>query len=356
MNVQQRLKRGATVFALMVFVFPASNNYQMRDFAWGAGGTSNSESEDYRLNAAAGELSEMALTGEDYGVWPGLQFTQTSNVPPAPTLTNDSNYYNRLNLEIATGDNPSDTLYAVAISTDNFTTTEFLQSDNTVGPTLGPEDWQTYSNWGSGSGEFIVGLAPGTTYSVKVKAKQGAFSEGPWGPSASAATSSLTLSFDIDVAATDTESSAPYDLALGTLTPGSITTATNRVWVDLSTNADQGGGVYLFSSNTGLYSTATDYLIAAVTGNLSALTEGFGVQSVSVAQSSGGPMGADAPFNGSSEVVGTLTVTPQRIFNTSATPITSGRASFLTKVKPSTLAPAATDYTEVLTIVAAANF
>lgn len=328
----------------------------MRDFVWGAGGEADTQSNAYRMNATVGEVSEMALSGTQYGVWPGLEFTQMSAVAPAPTLTNGGDYYNRLNLVIATGGNPSDTVYAVAISTDNFTTTQYVQSDNTVGATLGIEDWQTYANWGGGTGEFVVGLLPGTTYSVKVKSRQGDFSEGPWGPSTSESTSSLTLSFDIDVASSDTESSPPYNLSLGTLVPGSITTATNRVWIDLSTNADQGGGVYLYSSNTGLYSSATSYLISAVTGNLTALPEGFGVQSAGTSQASGGPMTVDSPFDGSSEVVGTVTAVPERIFNSSSSPVNSGRASFRTKVKPSALAPAATDYSEVLTVIAAANF
>ncbi len=356
MNLNDWRKRGATAFALALFVFPASDSYQLRDFAWGAGGTANSASEEYRMNAMTGEISSTALVGNQYGLWPGLEYTQMANVPPAPTLTNAGNYYNRLNLVLATGNNPTDTLFAVAISTDNFTTTQFVQSDNTVGSTLGAEDWQTYANWGSGTGEFIVGLNPGTTYYVRVKAQQGDFSEGPWGPTASTATSSLTLSFDIDVSDTDTESAAPYNLQIGTLTPGSITTTTNRVWVDLTTNADSGGGVYLSSSNTGLYSTAADYLISAVTGNLAALPEGFGVQSASVTQSAGGPIAANSPFDGTSEVVGTLTNTPQQIFHSTSSPVTAGRASFLTKVKPSPLTPAAADYTEVITIIAAANF
>lgn len=348
------LRRSALVLVLLVF--PASNNYALRDYTWGGGGTEGSDSTNYSMNAVLGEVSENQLTGTNYNTLPGLAFTQMAAVPSAPTLANTSNYYNQLRLTIATSDNPSDTLYAVAISTDNFSTTQYVQSDNTIGASLGSEDWQTYTNWGGASGEFIVGLDPGTTYYVKVKAQHGGFTETSWGPVASTATSSLAISFDIDVASTDTESSAPYELDFGSLTPGSVTTTSDQVWIDLATNAANGGSIFLYGSNSGLYSTTADYTISAVTGNLTALSEGFGLQYVSVTQSAGGPMAVDSPFDGTSENVGTLTTSPQRIFNSSASPVTAGRASFVTKAKPSSLAPAATDYTDTITIVAAANF
>ncbi len=341
---------------LLLLVFPASNGYSLRDYTWGAGGTSGSDSNSYSVNAALGEVSNNELEGSAYKTWPGLSFTQQANVPPAPTLTNSGSFYNKLNLVLNTGSNPSDTLFAVAVSTDNFSTTEYLQSDNTIGASLGAEDWQSYANWGSGTGEFIVGLDPGTTYYVKVKAQQGDFSEGPWGPVVSTATSSLSISFDIDVASTDTESSGPYELEFGSLTPTAITTTSDRVWLDLATNAANGGAIHIYGSNSGLYSTAANYMISAVTGNLTSLSEGFGLQYASVAESAGGPMAVDSPFDGTSETVGTLTTTPQRIFNSSASPVTGGRASFVSKAKPSVLAPAAADYTDTITIVAVANF
>ena len=46
---------------------------------------------------------------------------------------------------------------------------------NTVGTVLGVEDYQTYALWGDTGGILIAGLAPSTTYYVKVKAMQGKF-------------------------------------------------------------------------------------------------------------------------------------------------------------------------------------
>jgi hypothetical protein len=135
----------------------------------------------------------MKLDGSNYSLGSGLEFMRQAAVPPAPTLTNASSYYNKLLLQINTGGNPTDSVYAVAISPDSWVTTYYVQSDNTIGSTLGIEDYQTYINWGSGTGEFIVGLQPNTTYSVKVKVMHGKFTESEYSTAASVATAQVSL-------------------------------------------------------------------------------------------------------------------------------------------------------------------
>lgn len=343
------------VFAFL-FVLPASDNYSLNSFGFGAGGETTGASDNYAAEYILGETSETALTSDNYNTWPGLLYTQFANTPTAPTVTNDANYYNKLKLVINTAGNPSNTKYAVAISDDNFTTTNYVQSDNTVGVALGLEDWQTYTDWGSGTGEFVIGLDPSTTYYFKVKAERGNFTEGPWGPVASVATGNSTLTFDIDISSSDSESAAPYTLSLGSLSAGSVSTASDKIWVDLSTNASGGGQVFVISSNAGLESTATGYTISSVTGDLAGLSEGFGIRSNSVAQTSGGPFAAVSPFNGASDNVGEISTVFKEIFNTTSAPIVNGRGSALVKAKIKNITPAATDYTETLTLVAIGTF
>lgn len=357
-SIQTTCSRWLQRSLLFLLVFPVSTNYSLKSFSVAGGGSEESTSSNYAAEFILGETSNTALTGSNYNAWPGLIYTQTANVPSAPTLSNNSNtYYNKLLLTLNSGSNPSDATFAVAISTDNFSSdTRYVQSDNTVGATLGSEDWQTYTNWGSGSGENIIGLNPATTYYVKVKARQGEYTEGPWSATTSTATASLSLSFDIDVSSSDTETAAPYTVALGTLTSGSVTTASEKIWVDLTTNAVGGGTVYAYGSNAGLLSAGAGYTISAVTGNLAALSEGFGLRSNSVAESSGGPLAAQSPFNGASDTVGIITTVPQAVFTSSSAPITSGRGSLLTKAKITAITPAATDYSETLTLIAAGTF
>lgn len=351
-----KIKNQLLMFSFIFLAMPASTNYSLKGYGFGSGGTDNSASTNYSINAITGEVSSSELSGSNYKTWPGLEFEQMANTPPAPTLTSDS-YYNKLLLTIDNGSNPSDAVFAVAISTDNFVAdTQYVQSDNTVGATLGSEDWQTYANWGGGSGEFIVGLDPSTTYYVKVKSEQGGFSESPWGPTASQATSALSLSFDIDVSSSDQETAAPYAVDLGNLSAGSVTTGTDKIWVDLNTNAANGGFVYVYGSSGGLYSTASNHTITAVSGDLSALSEGFGLQVSSVTEGSGGPLAAVSPFDGASENVGIVNTTIQPILDSSSAPVTSGRGSIALKAKISNVTPAASDYTDTITVISAASF
>lgn len=290
MSVTGRLKelfRRALALPLgasLLFAMPASTNYQLKDFGYGGGGVANGTSSNYALEGIAGEQNATRLDGVTYDLGPGLQFTNQANVPPAPTFTNPSNYYNRLALTIATGDNPTDTLFAIAISTDDFVTTNYVQSDNTVGATLGLEDYQTYSAWGGGSGFTVIGLVASTTYKVKVKAWQGKFTETGYGPEASAATVGSRLTFDIDVSASNTETGPPYTTNIGDLIAGTVTDSPEKIWVDFDTNGESGGRVYVVASNAGLQSSRAGYTISAVTGNLTSLSEGFGAQGATATQ------------------------------------------------------------------------
>jgi hypothetical protein len=98
------------------------------------------------------------------------------------TLVNSSNWYNKLLLTIGPEANPSDAKFAVAISTDNFVTTQYVKSDFTVTSTLSFTDYQTYAAWGSGSGVMVRGLTRSTVYTVKAKAYRGHYTESGYGP------------------------------------------------------------------------------------------------------------------------------------------------------------------------------
>lgn len=340
----------------LLFVLPASTNYQLKDFGYGGGGVGNSASSNYALEGIVGEQNEGQLQGTTYDLGPGLQFTNQANVPPAPTFTNPSNYYNKLHLVLATGGNPSDTKFAIAISTDNFgSDTRYVQDDTTIGATLGLEDYQTYSAWGGASGFDVIGLLAGTTYTVKVKAWQGKFTETSYGPTASAATVNPQLTFDIDVSASDTDTDPPFTTDFGDLTPGTVTDSPQKIWVDFTTNGESGGRIYVVASNAGLLSSRASYTINAVTGNLTSLSEGFGVQGTSATQSSGSAFTLAPAYDLTSNNVATTDTTIREIFTTSG-PVTGGRGSFLLKAKSSAVTPAASDYTETLTVIASASF
>lgn len=274
-----------------------------------------------------------------------------ANVPSAPTVTNPSNYYNKLQIVINNGNNPTDATFAIAVSPDAFaTTTQYVQADHTLGSS---PVWQDYSTWGSGSGFTLIGLTPGTTYTVKVTARQGNYTQSPFGPTASAATINPTFSFSLT---TTSLSSPPFSVDIGTLTPGSVTTSSDAVNVSVSTNATSGAFVYVYGTNNGLLSSRTSYTISSASNNLSSVSEGYGARVTSVGQTSGGPMEKLSPYDQSGSTVGVLDTSKRIIFDSSNAPVNSGAGSFELKAKASATAPAASDYSDTVTVIATSSF
>lgn len=345
---------------IMAFAGPSSINYKLEQYSFGAGGEDSMASGTYGMSAILGEVESGQLSSTNFKVNSGLYYTMMANVPPAPSISNPSNYYNRLKIVINEGGNASDALYAVAISTDNFVSdTKYIQDDNTISSTLGIEDWRTYSGvggWGGASGIIISGLSPNTTYTVKAAAKKGSFTESGYGPTSQAATILPTLSFDIDVSTIDEETSAPYTLDIGTLTPASVITSTAKIWIDLTTNANSGGAVYVYGANSGLASTTAGSSINSSTTDLTGASSGYGVRSNSVGQTSGGPLRSVAPYNGAGNNVGVLDVNKRIIYDSSDLPVSGGRGAFELKAKSSDTTPAATDYSDIITIIASGSF
>ncbi len=340
--------------SFIFLAFPVGNSYRLEGFSFGGGGN-QSNGTNYRIQGRMGEITNNMSTGSNFNLGAGLAFQRQSAVPGAPTWENINGVYNQLHLVINNSDNPSDTKFAVAISSDSFATTQYVKNDFTIGGTLALTDYLTYSQWGGGSGISVVGLNPGTSYSVKVRAMQGAFTESAWGPVAVASTDQPRLTFDIDVSPTDQKTAPPYIVEMGDLIVGNVVTSNSRIWVDLDTNAASGGSVFVYGQNAGLFSVSAGASIGATTADLSVISSGFGLQSLSVGQTSGGPLVASVGFSGSGNNVGKEDTTVRNIFD-SLGPITSGRGSFVVKAKSSNNTPAAGDFSETLTVIASGNF
>ncbi|MBI1863130.1 hypothetical protein HYS00_03350, partial [Candidatus Microgenomates bacterium] len=206
---------------------PQSTTYELEEYGFGAGGIQSGTSTNYSIFGTAGEVDNGSIDSSSYTSGNGLVFTMQAHVPPAPTFTNPGSNYERLKFVLATGNNPSDATFAIAISNDNFVTTNYVQSDLTVGTVLGPEDWQTYSSWGGASGSVITGLLANKTYKIKVKAEHGDFTESGWGPTASAATIDSTLTFGVDSAAVTFSNLGPSNSYTDSSKTTILTTSTN---------------------------------------------------------------------------------------------------------------------------------
>lgn len=329
---------------------PSSTNYTLKTYDIGSGG-GTSTSGNYGMQGGAGSQSGSAQSSTTYGIQSDGKGVMNVAVPPAPTLTNPSAYYDRLKLVLSTGSSPSDTKYLIAVSTDNFATTRYVQTDNSLGASQAITNYQTYSAWGGSSGFLIVGLSASTTYQVKVKALQGKYTGSAFSPVASASTVAPSVSFSLTTTLTSTP---PFTVGFG-LTSGSVVNGNANALIGLTSNANNGGAVYVHDTNSGLYSTLANTTISSVSADLSSTSSGYGAQVASVGQTSGGPMAAQSPFNGSGSIVGGLTTSLQHLVTTTS-PVTGGTATLFLKAKVAALTPSASDYADTVTLIAAMNF
>lgn len=358
------------------------------------------ESSSYALVSTLEQLGgDPFLQSSLYELKPGSTQTFTANVPlvgcfeattdgtsqcvTGPSYLNLSGMvrvcgpygcYDRARFEIEPENNPTDTLYGVQISTDNFNS-DIRQVD---GITLKPKalasrsivDYKTKSSWESTSTN-LHNLLSGVTYSIRISALHGNFTESSFSPVKSVATGVPTVEFDVDIADVDgvaVENSAPYSINFAgdnaLLAGGGVNTADNLVWIDIVTNALGGASIMQKGLNGGLYSTLGDYLIASVIDDLGIVDEGIGLQnydysgveeySINYLGSGSGELGtitaASAYEPTSLHKVGNI----DTLFNTIYTangPLDTGRTAMYVKAKASLDAVAGDDYSESLTIV-----
>jgi hypothetical protein len=226
------------IFTQSASAGPASTNFELQEYSFGAGGTDTSmNSTNFKMFGTVGEVESGRPFSANYKAGSGLIYTLKLNVPPAPTLSNPATNYDRLKFVVNQGGNESDATYAIAISTDNFVSDmKYVKADRTVGTTLTTSDFRTYTDWGAADGVFVTTLNSGTTYYVRAKARLANFTETEWGPiSIGVATSNSSLTFSLD-----STSIVFSDLNAG----NSFTDANKSTVMTTSTNAYNGYTVY----------------------------------------------------------------------------------------------------------------
>ena len=220
--------------AVMTFVLPivvlaqspSSTNYRLDDSELNFGGEYGT-STNYGTRGSIGEAETGQSTSTHYNIFSGFFPPAYPGVPGIPTLTNTGGIlYSGLDFIVSTGGNTSDVNYAIAISTDNFVTTKYVQADDTVGAAA---VWQTYVQWGGASGQRLIGLSSNTTYTIKVKARYGQNSETGFSGTASATTVSPSL--------TVTVAGVASGASIGTFTTNVATTATTVAFSNLQSGS-----------------------------------------------------------------------------------------------------------------------
>jgi len=279
--------------------------------------------------------------------------------------------YDKARFEISEEGNPSDTLYSVQISTDNFVS-DIQYID---GSTYKPEDesshdindYRTKVNWET-EVTNIKGLTSGTQYYIRIIALHGDFTESDTGPTSNATTAGAVISFDIDIAeSTETsgESAAPYTLSFTSndqlIAGAAATTNTDYIWFDVETNSSGGFALIQKGKNGGLYSTTNDQLIASSTEDLDVTgAEGFGLQSGYInyddSSDSLGDITSMTNYSGSLNNVGEVSSSTFNKIYDGDGPINDGRMGLKVIARAGIDKNPATDYEEEITFVFVPRF
>lgn len=227
-------------FVPQAFAGPQSTTYEIKSYDFGSGGIATDSSTTYSLFGNTGQVDGSSINSTNYTSLPGLTYLLLANVPGAPTLAVPASNYDRIKITLNTSNNPTDATYAIQVSTtSDFSTNIFyVKTDDTLGTTLTSTDYQINTVWGS-SGFFVTGLSGNTTYYVRVKARQGNFTETGWGPSASQTTGNSSLSFSLD----------SNSITFSNLNTGnSYTDSAKTTVLTTSTNAYNGYAVYAWDT------------------------------------------------------------------------------------------------------------
>jgi hypothetical protein len=287
--------------------------------------------------------------------------------------------YDRGKVEIDRQGNPNDTLYLVRLVNQTTSVTYYLQSDHSIATTYDIADYMTICelqgrdtndtacddsgdpNWNADlQSSNVFGLTAATQYLVSARALSGDFTETQFSPTLTLQTENPSLIMDLDIGTTSAASTVgPHVINLGSLTPATVITATNQIWLDLGTNAAGGMNTYVRDLNNGLLSGAD--LIASANSDLTAASTGYGLKTSSTTQSSLGPLQRAATYNtvGADEVGGLSTSDALILFtdelSTNRGPLTSGRAGLLVKAKSSSATPGGV-YSDLVTFTMIGNF
>jgi photosystem II stability/assembly factor-like uncharacterized protein len=160
---------GANATARGAIIYPYTGTNKL---IGDAGVTNVSESGDFGTGTYAVSLSALtpntrydsrayATNGGGTGYSLRSDFRTLANVPSAPTVNNPA--LTTLDVAVNVNSNPSATEFAI----NETSTTKFVQADGTLGATA---VWQTASVWGT---KTVTGLTAATTYTFKVKARNG---------------------------------------------------------------------------------------------------------------------------------------------------------------------------------------
>ena len=278
-------------------------------------------------------------------------------------LCGEGGCYDRARIEIDEQNNPSDTLYAIQITTtsdwsyygyiDGNTRTIKSASAVTLDDFLTKVQWEDVVNVYN-----ILGLTPGTEYFVRVTALQGDFTQSAPGPYKSAITAYPALRFELNVGSDQNAESSPiHNIRFNYLSTASVETADKQIWLSYGTNWLSGIAGWVVGNNDGLYSSESLYTITSdFTRRDLASLDGFGIVNSYSDDILLGPTVVTTNFvEDNYNVGGVVSSASRSVFNTSGSPLYRGMYGLKAFAKISMDTPTG-DYEEVLTFTLVPSF
>ncbi|MBI2356610.1 hypothetical protein HYV12_00930 [Candidatus Dojkabacteria bacterium] len=372
-----------------------SDNYKIIDLSTNSGGeVTKSNTDNYNLLSTVGTFSgDPRSFSTNYRSGIGTVEIFTAKVPTISCFETDTDgssqcttgpsylntdgmitvcgpngCYDRARFEINTQGNPADTLYAIQISTDNFTSdTRYIDGVSSKPKATSQRtlvDYKTKGDWETPALN-IKGLVTDTQYYIRAIALHGDFTESDPGPTVTATTATTYVNFDIDIDNLNgitTETNGPYLANFGStrnlIQTGPPQTSVDLIWMDMSTNALGGFSLVQKGQYGGLFSTTESYTIPSDNFDLNGESEGFGIQNFYSAQEkhtgSGlgdlGTLSVEANYAGSGNTVGKVDQIFIKMYEASK-PILNGRVGIYLKARASGTTPVASDYSEDISLI-----
>jgi hypothetical protein len=195
----------------------SDGGYQIIDPSINSGGNDDqSSSSGYKLfTSISNNIQDERFDSDNYKLGSGSGYTFSANVPQIASVDSsdesicgEGGCYDRARFTIDTQSNPSDTLYCIELTTDNWNTVLIVDGDtHTPKPIANKDinDFLTKSSWemGAWSDANLIELSAQTQYMIRARALNGDFTESAPGPSESFETNSPTIVFDLDTDGAD---------------------------------------------------------------------------------------------------------------------------------------------------------
>ena len=278
--------------------------------------------------------------------------------------------YDRARFEIEGYGNPSDTLYMIQISEDDFTSDIRCVDASTNKPkTLSScdiNDFRTKEGWEQPDFN-LKGLDSGIEYYLRITAFHGDFTQSDFSIPATATTSMGYLEFDIDIAPDDgytTKTNPPHTISFigeEALLPGGVpVTSSSLIWLDLLSSSYGGVAIIQYGKNGGLYSPTTSETILSENEDISIPnSDGFGLQNYYVNFNGDSPYyGEITPtsnYTGTDYMVGEVSQDAKKIYEATGL-IVDGRMALYLKARASSERTPSTDYSENIYFIAVPRY